>query len=60
MTQFESKGNGYRTYYMNATLLNIDEFIKLERVAGLINEKLNHKIFFIFEMEGENVFQCLN
>ena len=58
--KFDYAGDGMRLYYMNIHRLSIDDFIRLERVAALENEKMKHKIFFVFAMNGGKVFTGLN
>jgi hypothetical protein len=58
--QFEYAGDEMRLYYMDVRRLSIDDFIRLEKVAAIENEKMKHKIFFVFEMSGGRVFTGLN
>ena len=62
MTQekFEYVGDGMRLYFMDVNRLGIDDFLRLEQIAGMENDKMKHKIFFVFEMQGEKVFTSLN
>lgn len=52
--------DGNRLYFMDINRLHIDDFIRLEQVAAIENDRMKHKIFFVFELDGGKVFTSLN
>ncbi len=57
---FEHIYDGMRLYFLDASRLHIDDFIRLEQVASIENEEMKHKIFFVYDLDGGKVFTSLN
>ena len=53
--------DGMRVYVFDTDKLEKDDFFRLEQVAAIENEKMKHKIFFVFKLDkGLKVFTGLN
>lgn len=61
MTKFKHKYQETNLYLFDTSKINIDDFIRLEQIAAIENEKMKHKIFFVYKLdEGLKVFTSLN
>ena len=58
----ENLNHGMDTYYFIADgkKLTPDDFVRLEQVAAIENEKMKHKIFVVYNVEDLKIFTCLN
>jgi len=63
MTQnnFSCITDGFMFYFYDKKNLNIDDFIKLEYIAAVQKELMNHQIFFVFELDiNIKIYTSLN